>query len=229
MILRRVTKHVREQNWFAVGIDFLIVVVGVFIGIQVANWNEERSNRALERILVESLQRDFRQLLLNDSERYELTVSAPMALGGLIDAIRAGQEPERDVVWPGLEAALLVYAVTPGSSTYGELLSTGRLSRLTNQSLRQHLAEFERTRSGEAGLATYLVEMSYGTPLHRHVDLHTGDSGLGLVGSYRWDGLSDVVPQLQERLIYLQALANWRRASHANAKQILAIIEEELK
>jgi hypothetical protein len=42
MLLRRVIEHVREQNWLAVFIDFLIVVVGVFIGIQVANWNEER-------------------------------------------------------------------------------------------------------------------------------------------------------------------------------------------
>ena len=33
MILRRITKHVKDQNWFAVGIDFIIVVVRVFIGI----------------------------------------------------------------------------------------------------------------------------------------------------------------------------------------------------
>jgi len=229
MLLRRVMKHVRDQNWLAVGIDFLIVVTGVFIGIQVANWNNERSDRALERILVESLQRDFQQILLNDSERYELTVAAPEAIGGLIDAIRAGQEPERDVVWPGLEAALVVYAVTPGSSTYGELMSTGRLSRLTNQALRQRLAEFERTRSSEAVAARHLIEMSYGSPLHRHVDLHTGPLDLRLAGTYHWNGLSEALPQLQERFIYLHALANWRRTSHANAREILAIIEEELK
>ena len=34
MLLRRITKHIKEQNWFAVGIDFVIVVFGVFIGIQ---------------------------------------------------------------------------------------------------------------------------------------------------------------------------------------------------
>ncbi|CAN5636316.1 hypothetical protein BH23GEM3_BH23GEM3_02680 [soil metagenome] len=43
MLLRSVVKHVREQNWFAVGLDFFIVVVGVFIGLQVSNWNEARS------------------------------------------------------------------------------------------------------------------------------------------------------------------------------------------
>lgn len=31
MLLRRITQHVKDQNWFAVGLDFLIVVVSVFI------------------------------------------------------------------------------------------------------------------------------------------------------------------------------------------------------
>jgi hypothetical protein len=42
MLLRRITQYVKTQNWFAIFIDFLIVVVGVFIGIQVANWNDTR-------------------------------------------------------------------------------------------------------------------------------------------------------------------------------------------
>ncbi|MEL6996361.1 MAG: hypothetical protein AAGK67_17185 [Pseudomonadota bacterium] len=45
MIFRRIKAHVEKENWFAVGIDFFIVVIGVFIGIQVANWNEARSNK----------------------------------------------------------------------------------------------------------------------------------------------------------------------------------------
>ncbi len=58
MLLRRVMKHVNAQNWFAVGIDFVIVVVGVVIGIEVANWNDVRNNKAgltaaLERLDIE--------------------------------------------------------------------------------------------------------------------------------------------------------------------------------
>lgn len=45
MILRRVTEHVKAQNWFAVGIDFVIAVVGVFIGTPVANWHGVRIDR----------------------------------------------------------------------------------------------------------------------------------------------------------------------------------------
>jgi len=52
MILRRITQHVQDQNWTAIGIDFVIVVVGVFLGIQVSNWNGERAMRAEERDLL---------------------------------------------------------------------------------------------------------------------------------------------------------------------------------
>ena len=58
LLLRRITKHVTDQNWFAVGIDFCIVVIGVFIGIQVANWNAARGDRAAEVRYLEALLSD---------------------------------------------------------------------------------------------------------------------------------------------------------------------------
>ena len=55
MLLRRITKHVQNQNWFAVVIDFLIVVVGVFIGIQVANLNAVKQADNKEAVKLELL------------------------------------------------------------------------------------------------------------------------------------------------------------------------------
>ncbi|MEZ5957868.1 MAG: hypothetical protein R3C27_11735 [Hyphomonadaceae bacterium] len=48
MILRRIIEHLRKQEWTAIGIDFVIVVIGVFVGIQLGNWNEARAMRAQE-------------------------------------------------------------------------------------------------------------------------------------------------------------------------------------
>lgn len=42
MILRRASENIRNENWFGVAIEFVLVVLGVFFGILAANWNEER-------------------------------------------------------------------------------------------------------------------------------------------------------------------------------------------
>ena len=42
MILRRLAQSIRRQDWFTVLLEIVIVVIGVFIGIEVANWNESR-------------------------------------------------------------------------------------------------------------------------------------------------------------------------------------------
>lgn len=54
MIFRRTIANLRAQNWTAVVIEIGIVIIGVFIGVQVANWNEERVEKAAtERMLVQ--------------------------------------------------------------------------------------------------------------------------------------------------------------------------------
>jgi len=59
MILRSLTKHVRDQNWFAVGLDFFIVVFGVFIGLQVQEWSGSRQDRQTEAVYLQSLEKDI--------------------------------------------------------------------------------------------------------------------------------------------------------------------------
>ena len=55
MILRRLSQHLREQNWTAIAIEFVLLVVGVFLGIQVANWNEARADRNRELVFLTQL------------------------------------------------------------------------------------------------------------------------------------------------------------------------------
>ena len=59
MILRRVITHVRQQEWTAIAIDFVIVVAGVFVGMQVANWNEQQADNRRARAYVERLAIDL--------------------------------------------------------------------------------------------------------------------------------------------------------------------------
>src|SRR6056297_268678 len=84
MILRSVMKHVREQNWFAVGLDFFIVVVGVFIGIQVANWNAGRIDRSNERVYLSALVDDVRKVLADIEVTIAVETTRISALDHLI-------------------------------------------------------------------------------------------------------------------------------------------------
>jgi len=58
VILRRVIEHVSAQNWTAIAIDFVIVVMGVFIGIQVSNWNAARGERSAEVGYLQAMEDD---------------------------------------------------------------------------------------------------------------------------------------------------------------------------
>ena len=54
MIFKRAIAKLRAQDWTAITIELAIVVVGVFIGMQVSNWNQDRiERRETGRMLVE--------------------------------------------------------------------------------------------------------------------------------------------------------------------------------
>ena len=47
MIVRRAANALKEQNWTTILIEFVLLVAGVFLGIQAANWNEQRVEQYL--------------------------------------------------------------------------------------------------------------------------------------------------------------------------------------
>lgn len=63
MILRRLSGNLKQQNWTAIGIELLIVIVGVFIGTQVSNWNADRLEKLETRRMLEQLAPNLRSLI----------------------------------------------------------------------------------------------------------------------------------------------------------------------
>ncbi|MFK8042136.1 hypothetical protein [Congregibacter sp.] len=68
MLLTRVTEHVRTQNWLAVAIDFVIVVVGVLFALVAEQWfRDEQLRKELTQIEV-ALNASLLQNLFNIRE-----------------------------------------------------------------------------------------------------------------------------------------------------------------
>jgi hypothetical protein len=59
MLLRRFSKHFSEQNWFAVGLDVIVVITGIFLGMQVTEWNDDRKIRLKEAVYIKQFQTDI--------------------------------------------------------------------------------------------------------------------------------------------------------------------------
>jgi hypothetical protein len=97
MILRRVIEHVRAQNWFAVGLDFGIVVIGVFVGIQVSNWNQERVGAEQQQRYLERLESDFTSIQERIDEHF---ATFEQVIGGadyILELLRMPEEDFRSV------------------------------------------------------------------------------------------------------------------------------------
>lgn len=142
MLLRRINDHVRAQNWTAIAIDFVIVVVGVFIGIQVSNWNEDRQNASRTQNYYSRLIEDLdseRRALLGRLDYMAVTDSyGQSALAALKDpsAERTSQ------FFIALYQASQIWTYSVQRATYDEILSSGVAEAIPEAELRTHLANF---------------------------------------------------------------------------------------
>ena len=145
MLLRRMIEHVRTQNWTAVFLDFFIVVVGVFIGIQVANWNSERQNREEEKILIERLVVDFERIKQDSSRSLATHEKIYSDLQIVVRSVRSDKLEPQDV--QAFESALIlgigIQTSADRSGTFTELMSSGRANILQDRNLLDALVDYE--------------------------------------------------------------------------------------
>ncbi len=140
MLLRRITEHLKAQNWTAIGIDFVIVVVGVFIGIQVSNWNEERQ--------YVSRTQSFYNRLIDDLESERLALLARLDYLGTVErygrsALSALDSPAEAQTTEFLIAAYQasqIWTYSVQRATYDEILSSGIAEAIPDLELRTRLS-----------------------------------------------------------------------------------------
>ncbi len=178
MILRRITKHVKDQNWFAVGLDFCIVVVGILIAFQITNWSEARSVEAQHEVYIERLDNDFggiRARLNLHLRHYQDAIEGGDYVLSLIK-MDDTESIEETVNHDRLEKAinsLVSPRISPGpAATYLEMQSEGQLSGVQPVALRDKLAEYNRLLGIVRELDRVVLDRSAGQEaiIYRHVD-----------------------------------------------------------
>ena len=144
VFLSRIAAHLREQNWFALAAEFLIVVSGVFLGLQAANWKEERQEREDEAKILARLQAETGSLLeAVRQEREELQTRADLytqAQGVIFTSAVPRQLTEKEC---SVVAASHIYRREADQlPILEELLSTGRFDRLEDEGIKSQLRRY---------------------------------------------------------------------------------------
>lgn len=147
MALHRVITHLKKQQWTAVTLDFIIVVIGVFIGMQVSNWNDQRHEQLRAQQVLVDLDQEF--VGIDDAARslasfYERSLRNEAIL---LDSLKSGRIKQHDAKAVRDAVALgLVYGdPPPPSGTYRELLSSGNLYLVRDKALRIKLIEYDQS------------------------------------------------------------------------------------
>lgn len=145
MAIRRFRDHIVEHNWFAVGIDVAVVVLGVFLGLQANNWNENR--------LDHQRGEQYRQRLVDDLEANEQDFRTRVAYyrqvrdqgyAALQDMRRSNSHDPVAFLHEAFKASNILPRSTR-RATYQEVVSAGAMGSLGDESTRQKVMIYYST------------------------------------------------------------------------------------
>jgi hypothetical protein len=167
--VRRISEALRAMRWTQLVLELALLILGILIALAVDGWMDDRRDARLERAYLERLERDLQQnlVILDGFIDFESRQTADGVL--VYRGLRGAPGIEREAIAAGLNHLANRRTLRLMRATYQDLLSTGNLGLIRDESLRDAIVgvyeEAERTttvvdRNNEA-----LVDHAYGLPL----------------------------------------------------------------
>ncbi len=203
MLLRRIIAHFRKQEWTAITIDFLIVVLGVFVATQVADWSAREADARRGDAYVQRLIADAEADLLarrRSIAYYEAVRDAAVRANTLLQ--QSSPNP-RALVIAAYRASEYSYAPAT-RATWDEIVSSGDIGLLPSgaTALLAQYSTVDTSLEARAAFATsaYRNRVRRTIPFEMQEAIRNGCSDsrdgpgfffLGFSDECRLDGVSD--------------------------------------
>ena len=224
MLLRRLMHHMRDQNWFAVVLDLVIVIVGVFLGFQVTALNDDRKARVEERAALERLQEEAEQVVAYWEVEVRLARQYNANRRRFLEVLAAGSMTEVDR--PIVDDAILRLGhypqFNPPRTVYDELVGGGALGRVSDAAVRR-------------AVAGYAAELDYVTGQLTHGRIYSEyDPSSPSLRRYRYEVerlsadrqfVSDMVDAVRDQLQFQRIREEIYRRAQAMCTAISAAID----
>lgn len=144
MIVRRLAQALRDQNWATITIEFVLLVIGVFLGIEAANWNARRAEAARADAYLARLRGNLETDALSIQRRIDFW---RVVIGEGKAAIRYAESGELvdGSKWKTVRAfyqASQLWQWMPADGTWQEMRSGGELGLIGDAALRDGLSMY---------------------------------------------------------------------------------------
>jgi hypothetical protein len=177
MILRRLSNGIRQQDWFVVLIEILVLVIGVYIGLQVDDWKQTRQDRADEKEFIGRLHDDIMGAQELSSRPLERRMQRWHMLPDLADMV-FGRIDRKGLTADECTSAVSLHyfnIIISDLSTVAELMATGRMGIIQNTELLTALSRLEQTRDAVNTMIIVNQKVTYDLAAS-HPDLVTRDA-----------------------------------------------------
>lgn len=240
-MLRRITKHVNEQNWFAVGLDLMVVVVGIFLGLQVADWSQYRSDRQREHEYLERLRVDFSKSSLTLRQMIETYDMLQERQSHVLLILKkdVGQitEDDLDFIADNLRVWSFWRQVDLELGTINELISSGEMKLIRDKDIRRHLFAFHAGNETIRSQLSYFRDWFLATKsqfMYEGIEFsaHAASLRKQKVHTNTVEGLQQAMTSTKSRVVDIVALKSARSVAgltelHGPRRIMMTILEEQ--
>lgn len=147
MIMNRIATALREQQWSTVLIEMLVLVVGIFLGLQVDAWNEQRKDRADEAVYLQRMHSDILLAEQLSARVRERRIERNAVNNEVAEVLfrRSDVNELSDEQCVAIHSANFFNIQVVDLPTLLELVSTGRLGIIRSAELRTALLQLQQT------------------------------------------------------------------------------------
>jgi len=242
MILRRMAQGIKNQDWFIVVIEIFVVVIGIYLGLQVDDWNKARQDRQVEQLYLQELLEDFqsdREVLADRMERSE-NILHQMS-GFLAQSALATPTWTIEEMNDAMRLVQAMPAFIPTKRAFENLTGSGDLKLIQSRPLKNALAQFfAQAEITELVLGTHEMELveTYQPYIIKNLDYqavyNTRVDDIALPESQNEAQILEVYKTqefrniLTQKFVIISDVLNQFRILEGHNKNIIDILENEI-
>jgi len=212
-MLHRLLKTIFDGQWRLIFAEFILIVAGIFLGLQADSWLENRQLAESLNIYVVRLKEDIDQMIVDLGEGHQINMHQRDAAIRALRAVEHCAVPETQVTEfeQVLEEHQILLSFNITRSTYNEMIAVGAFAHLRNLQLKDTLSRFYAVANSSLGFTDYFrADLGRASDIiWRYVTFSTDDAGEPLVVAYDMEAMCTSIEMKNALVEVVDARKDW--------------------